>query len=187
MGKMAMGLVATLGKGLISRGTTGGARGMQGNMGDRGRQRQTDPLEEVLRLLLDRGREREKAAADARRSPVRDGGDAGLGVPVVPSAATEAEQSATAGNEERAAALAALLAHVTSFTDGRVRLRHPALRERAFHAPLRELLERADCFTGLTFSQRAGSLLLEYVPQRHSRADFWEAALPVGFFLARCA
>ncbi|HJA79986.1 MAG TPA: hypothetical protein H9784_10565 [Candidatus Desulfovibrio intestinavium] len=87
---------------------------------------------------------------------------------------------------ERRAALAALLAHITSFTDGRVRLRHSALRADAVHAPLREALELAGCFTGLTFSRRTGSLLLEYDPQRHSRADFLEAALPVGFFLARC-
>lgn len=86
----------------------------------------------------------------------------------------------------REAALSALAAHTVRVTRGRVRLRHPALRRPEAHAPLREALDRQRCFTALTFSARTGSLLLEYDGHRLSHADFCEAALPLGRFLAQC-
>lgn len=92
----------------------------------------------------------------------------------------------TAAEKRRAAALRALDAHMVSFINGRARLRHPALRQTAVHAPLRDALARAGCFTALTFSARTGSLLLEYDGRRLSPADFCDAALPLGWFLARC-
>lgn len=85
----------------------------------------------------------------------------------------------------REAALSALAAHTVSKTRGRVRVRHPALRRPEAHAPLREALDRQRCFTALTFSARTGSLLLEYDGHRLSHADFCEAALPLGRFLAQ--
>lgn len=85
----------------------------------------------------------------------------------------------------RVAALAALEAHIVSFTNGRVRLRHPALRQPEAHAVLREALGNQRCFTELTFSARTGSVLLEYDGRTLSRADFGEAALPLGHYLAQ--
>lgn len=116
-------------------------------------------------------------------------------VPVPPGDATavSAGEDTTAGMRaesaadwRRAAALEALEAHMVSFINGRARLRHPALRLAAVHAPLRDALAQAGCFTALTFSARTGSLLLEYDGSQLSRADFCAAALPLGWFLARC-
>lgn len=209
MGKMGIGLVAVLGKALLGGGTAGGAPGAWGGMarrmlavaggergggaspfarsgggkggagrgqGGRGRKQQAEPLEEALRQLFAADRSAGIEMDEGKPPLAASAGEASIDVAELPSDAAA----------ERRAALAALLAHITSFTDGRVRLRHSALRADAVHAPLREALELAGCFTGLTFSRRTGSLLLEYDPQRHSRADFLEAALPVGFFLARC-
>lgn len=97
-----------------------------------------------------------------------------------------APSTASVGDIGREAALSALAAHIVSFINGRVRLRHPALRQPEAHGPLREALGRQGCFTALTFSARTGSILLEYDGHRLSRADFCEAALPLGRFLASC-
>lgn len=102
------------------------------------------------------------------------------------SAPEDVPVGSVSGDRRREAALAALAAHIVSFTDGRVRLRHPALRHAGTHAPLQEALARTGCFTALTFSERTGSILLEYDGRHLSRADFCEAALPLGWFLAQC-
>lgn len=214
LGKMGIGLAALLGKELFARGAAGGALGILGGLGKRmagsvggkggasprgqgggqgrgqgggGRARQAAPssnvLEDALRRLLDDGRAAASGAAGMGQAPRTDIGGTIPGMQALPSD-TPAD---TAAEQRRAAALDALLAHITSFADGRVRLRHPVLREAAVHVPLREELTRAGCFTGLTFNAKTGSLLLEYDPRRHSRADFLDAALPVGLLLARCA
>ena len=199
MGKMGMGLAALLGKELLGRGAAGGVLGAVGGLGrrmvgggggqgggkgasgrgqgGRGRAQRTEPLEDALRQLLDAGRSAVSGRGDGERPAAAAAGETRVGA--LPSGTTLTAQ--------RQAALDALLAQVASFTDGRVRVRHPVLRETAVHEPLREELTRAGCFTGVTFNAKTGSLLLEYDPRRHSRADFLEAALPVGLLLARCA
>lgn len=210
MGKMGIGLAALLGKELLGRGAAGGALGALGSLGKRmvgsggrggasqrggqgrgqgrgqagGRNRQADPLEDALRRLLDGGR---AAAPDAARNGQESGSVVGEAIPDARALPLDTTAADASPDRRRAAAMEALLAHVASFIDGRVRVRHPVLREAAVHAPLREALERAGCFTGLTFNAKTGSLLLEYDPRLHSRADFLEAAVPVGLLLARCA
>lgn len=105
--------------------------------------------------------------------------------PPPPGTPPAAPSTLSGGDVSREAALAALKAHIVSFTNGRVRLRHPALRQPEAHAVLREALGQADCFTELTFSARTGSILLEYDGRTLSRADFGEAALPLGHYLAQ--
>lgn len=128
------------------------------------------------------GGERQDALRDMLLDVLPGQGDAAC--PPVYSLPGESSvaSSADAGRE---AALSALEAHIVSFINGRVRLRHPALRQPEAHAFLREALGCRDCFTALTFSARTGSILLEYDGRRLSRADFGEAALPLGRFLAQ--
>ena len=61
--------------------------------------------------------------------------------------------------------------HITSFIDGRVRVRHPALRVEENAAPLRELLGSLPGMRQVAINSRTGSLLLEYDPARLSRED----------------
>ncbi|WP_297261982.1 hypothetical protein [uncultured Desulfovibrio sp.] len=150
----------------------GGRRGGQaGRMAGRcaagGRREQTDGLWETAQELL--------TPSDAA---------AACGMPA-DRKATDAVADRPVDDACRKAALTALAAHTVSFIDGRVRLRHPALRRPETHAPLREALARESIFSALTFSARTGSLLLEYDGRRLSHADFCEAALPLGWFLAQ--
>lgn len=70
---------------------------------------------------------------------------------------------------------------VTSFMDGRVRLRHPALKNAAQAERVRPLLASMPGMRNVTVNSRTGSLLLEYDPARISREDLlslagqWEA------------
>lgn len=209
-GKMGIGLVALLGKEFLGRGTAGAALETLGSLGKRmvgsgggrggasssgqrggqgrgqagGRKRQADPLEDALRRLLDGGR---SAAPDVEESGQTSGTPVGEAILDARALSSGRKAADASPDQRRAAAMEALLAHVASFTDGRVRVRHPVLREVAVHEALREELTRCGCFTGMTFNAKTGSLLLEYDPRRHSRADFLEAAVPVGLLLARCA
>ncbi len=150
---------------------SGRRSGQNGRMdrrhGGHGRGRQDGLMDAVLDALP----QREKGMIPPRNTP-REGDMTG---------------PETVGTDVcRETALSALAAHTVSKTRGRVRLRHPALRRPEAHAPLREALDRQRCFTALTFSARTGSLLLEYDGHRLSHADFCEAALPLGRFLAQC-
>lgn len=53
--------------------------------------------------------------------------------------------------------------------------------------PMRRMMRCADRFTGMAFNAKTGSLLLDYAPRGHSRADFPDAALPVELLLAQWA
>ncbi len=101
-----------------------------------------------------------------------------------------AEEASVAGegplDARREAALEALMRHIASFTDGRVRLRHEAFKKQAIHAALRQALEQTGQFTAVEFKAATGSVLLRYDAGRLSRADFLEAAMPLGLFLATC-
>lgn len=151
---------------------SGRRNGQNGRMGGRhGGHGRGKPQDGIMDAVLDVLLQREKGRIPPRNTP-REGDMTG------PETA-EPEVC-------REAALSALAAHTVSVTRGRVRLRHPALRRPEAHAPLREALDRQRCFTALTFSARTGSLLLEYDGHHLSHADFCEAALPLGRFLAKC-
>lgn len=146
----------------------GGQAGrMTGRSAGGGRRERTDGLWEAAQELL----------FTRRDTPAADGMSAA-------SKAGDTSADGLSAEEIREDALKALAAHTVSFTNGRVRVRHPALRLWETHAPLREALTREPFFTTLTFSARTGSLLLEYDGRLASRADFSEAALPLGWFLA---
>ncbi len=66
--------------------------------------------------------------------------------------------------------------HVKSLIDGRVRVRHPALRHEKNAAPLRELLGCLPGMNRITINPRTGSLLLEYDPSLLSREDLLSLA-----------
>ena len=100
-----------------------------------------------------------------------------VGVPAVKEDSVDAR---------REAALKALMRHITSFTDGRVRLRHEAFKEQAIHAALRQPLELTGQFTAVEFKAATGSVLLRYDAGHLSRDDFLEAAMLLGLFLATC-
>lgn len=147
-------------------GQGGRAAGRHGGHSGHGGRSQDGLMDVVLDVLP----QREKGTIPARHVPLA--GDA--------TGPTTTETAVC-----REAALSALAAHTVSVTRGRVRLRHPALRQPETHAPLREALAREPFFTALTFSARTGSLLLEYDGSRCTHADFCEAALPLGWFLAQ--
>ena len=100
-----------------------------------------------------------------------------VGVPAVKEDSVDAR---------REAALKALMRHIASFTDGRVRLRHEAFKEQDIHAALRQPLELTGQFTAVEFKAATGSVLLRYDAGRLSRDDFLEAAVVLGLFLATC-
>ena len=70
---------------------------------------------------------------------------------------------------------------VTSFMDGRVRLRHSALKDAAQAEQVRTLLASTPGMRNVAVNSRTGSLLLEYDPAQISREDLlslagqWEA------------
>ena len=55
-----------------------------------------------------------------------------------------------------------LLKYVTSFSDGRVRIRHPALRREAVAATAREKLAAIDGVLSVDFNTVSGSVLILY-------------------------
>lgn len=158
------------------RGGQGGR--MEGRHGGHGRGKRQDGLADAVPDVPPLREEAARPAVPAGTVSVPHATPKGYAADTGPDTAAE--------DICREAALAALAAHTVSVTRGRVRLRHPALRQAETHAPLREVLARRHCFTALTFSARTGSLLLEYDGHRLSHADFCEAALPLGQFLARC-
>lgn len=60
---------------------------------------------------------------------------------------------------------------ITSFVDGRVRLRHAALRRDGILPLIEGLLRGLDGVEAVTTNPRSGSLLLEYDPARLTRDD----------------
>lgn len=178
-----MGLVMLVGKGLL------GTRTGRSLVGRLGRSAAKTVLSRLGKTAT--GAEPSDAGRAGGQSYGRragQGAGAGQGDATCPPVYALPEEGAftsSSGDAGREAALSALEAHIVSFTNGRVRLRHPALRQPEAHALLREALGCQDCFTALTFSARAGSILLEYDGRSLSRADFGEAALPLGRFLAQ--
>ena len=60
---------------------------------------------------------------------------------------------------------------ITSFVDGRVRLRHATLRRAGILPVIEGLLRGLDGVEAVTTNPRSGSLLLEYDPTRLTRDD----------------
>ncbi len=81
--------------------------------------------------------------------------------------------------------IALLQASVVSFSSGRVRLRHPQLKESKDHVALQKaLLEEG--LSEVTFKASTGSALIIYDTKRFSDETFWVATLPLAIYLA-CA
>ena len=200
MGKMGLGLLGFVGKSLLSGGGAAGSvlsavgKGCAGGAGKggggssvlSGRNQNAAPLEEAFAALLDKDRAATGTRLETASRPEL--------APFTPSADQIidvcAEEAPVTGegplDARREAALEALMRHIASFTDGRVRLRHEAFKEQAIHAALRQALEQTGQFTAVEFQAATGSVLLRYDAGRLSRADFLEAAMPLGLFLATC-
>lgn len=79
-----------------------------------------------------------------------------------------------------------LLRHVTSFIDGRVRLRHPALRQHHVVAQIEPRILSVKGIRSAEFNERSGSLLVQYDPSVLSRDDLIRQALPWASYLDAC-
>lgn len=66
--------------------------------------------------------------------------------------------------------------YITSCLEGRVRLRHPALREATTAEMLHLFLANLPGIRNIAINQRTGSLLLEYDPQQLRMQDLLELA-----------
>lgn len=168
--KLALPLVQILGSRVLSGTlTTGkGSRGRGGSSGSGhggGRKDASSSWGEVLDLLRQETRQPESVRISA---------------PVATPENPDILEKRPVAIEPQEAEYVAVQACVTSFLDGRVRLRHPVLRDASVQADLQDMLERQGCFTVIRFSAAAGSLLLEYDARRLSRPAFWAAVLPVG-------
>lgn len=84
-------------------------------------------------------------------------------------------------------ALRCLAAHVTSFTDGRVRVRHPALCTVSDLEALRRQLLARPGMREVTFNPVTGSALLRYDSEKLDRMEALTSALPLGVYLVRSA
>ena len=193
MGKMAVGLLGLMGKGLLGGGTrragtalsilgkgSGCMRsGGQGCGSGRGG-RNSSPLEEALTSLLERNGAAACLSTASRSELEASSADADI----IDVCAVEKTASARSSAAEREAALKALARHIVSFTDGRVRLRHEVFKKAFVHAPLQQALTAGGMFTSVEFKASTGSALLLYDAGKMSRTEFMEAALPLGSFLA---
>lgn len=73
--------------------------------------------------------------------------------------------------------------YITSYIDGRVRLRHPALRDEGKIALLRQLASSIPGILEISANPRTGSLLLEYDPEKMNRDSLLELAAPLEVFM----
>ena len=194
IGRLALGLLGGLGKGMMAAGGgkvalglakmalggkgkgSGGRGGKAGGEGcgrlEGGRQRDL-PLEKLSGLL----EEREVRNSGMNAEKVFSSGG------VMPGVRPESDGTAAMTDADRAA-LRCLAAHIVSFTDGRVRLRHPALRAAVPDALRRELLG-CPGLQEVTFNVMTGSALLFYDTGRLDRPGLLAAILPLGRYLAR--
>ena len=70
--------------------------------------------------------------------------------------------------------------YVRSFMDGRVRVRHPALRDAAIAGKARAALLRGDGVRDIELNPLSGSALILYDSTRLSQDRLIEAGLPLG-------
>ena len=194
LGRLALGLLGGLGKGAMAAGGgkmalelakmalggKGRGAGRGGGTGGRGSQgggrQQNMPLEELLGALSG-----EQKARAAGKIP------SGRGLPSEPAACAlcwEGEGTAVMADDNETA-LRCLAAHIVSFTEGRVRLRHPALRAAPVPDALRrELLEHPG-LREATFNVVTGSALLLYDAGQLDRPGLLAALLPLGRYLVQ--
>lgn len=76
-----------------------------------------------------------------------------------------------------------LLRYVSSFVEGRVRLRHPALRQAAIVAEAKPYLLTVGGITTATFSVQTGSVLILYDTKRLSTEQLIAYAMPWAAYL----
>ena len=69
-----------------------------------------------------------------------------------------------------------VLDHITSFVDGRVRLRHPALKDAATAELVCSVVGAVDGITSVQSNPRTGSLLIFYDAEKLSREQLLELA-----------
>lgn len=199
LGRLALGLLGGLGKGMMAagggkvvlelakmalggKGGGTGSRGGKAGGGGRGGQgsgRQEElPLEGLLRVLSDKTQRRDAGKASVRGEAPLDG----VAHDVHPEGGDAAPMM---GDDE--AALRCLAAHIVSFTEGRVRLRHPALRAAPVPDALRrELLEQPGVREA-TFNAVTGSALLLYNTGQLDRPGLLAALLPLGRYLVQAS
>lgn len=67
--------------------------------------------------------------------------------------------------------LAALWKYVTSYTDGRVRLRHPGLMREDVCALIQQRFSGIDGVSGVETNPRTGSMLVTYDPEKFTTDD----------------
>ena len=79
-----------------------------------------------------------------------------------------------------------LLRYVTSFIDGRVRLRHPALHQHQVVAEIQPRILSIKGIQSAEFNERSGSLLLHYDIDVLSRDELIQQALPWASYLDEC-
>ncbi len=200
IGRLALGLMGGLGKGMLAagggkvalelakmalggRGKGSGGRGGKAGGGGRGGQgadgrQQEAPLEELLRVLSDKTQRRDAGNVSFGKEAPLDGATH----EVYPE--SDGAAAMTVADE---AALRCLTAHIVSFTEGRVRLRHPALRAAAVPDELRrEMLEHPG-LREVTFNAVTGSALLLYDAGQLDRPELLAALLPLGRYLVLAA
>ena len=197
LGRLALGLLRGLGKGMCAAGGGGMASGLlrsavaasgrknggnRGGMGrgggcrKKGRGQTGFSLEEAARGLLAERRTDIAGPENDRERPLE-----ATVIDVRP------EERPTPVMPDEETALRCLAAHVTSFTEGRVRLRHPALHVAAGLEELRRQLLTRPGVRDVTFNPVTGSALLLYDAGQLDRLGLLAAALPLGFFLASTA
>lgn len=196
MGRLALGLLGGLGKGMLAAGGGkaalglartalgslggrgqgcggGGRQGGKGRGGQRGGQQEL-PLEDILQALL--GESTVQAPTSAHKTT-----EAPLQATVI-DVRPEGSAAMQAPDE---AALRCLAVHISSFVDGRVRVRHPALQEQGpALEELRRQLQMRPGMQEVSFNPTTGSALLRYDAARLDRLAFLAAALPLGAYLA---
>ncbi|HJD96962.1 hypothetical protein [Mailhella massiliensis] len=175
-GNITIGILKLLGRGLSMK-STGSAFASAGkNMRGRGKgmggKKGASLTEEALDFLLKDPHEGKRQSSGTPALSLFEKGMTGQNGP------QERQDSAAAREEARAA----LMRHIVSFTDGRVRLRHKAFRDASLHSPLTDALAKSGPWKSIRFNAATGSALLCYDPQM-SREAFLDAALPLGAFL----
>lgn len=199
LGRLALGLLGGLGKGMMAagggkvalelakmalggKGKGSGSRGGKAGGGARGGQgggrRQDVPLDDLLRVL---SAEREVQSVGNVPS------GRGLSSESVARVRCPEGGSSAAMKDDDEAALCCLAEHIVSFTEGRVRLRHPALCAAPVPDALRrELLEHPG-LREATFNGVTGSALLLYDAGQLDRPGLLATLLPLGRYLVRAS
>lgn len=199
IGRLALGLLGGLGKGMMAAGGgkvalelaktalsgkgkgsggRGGRVGGGGRSGQGGGQQQDASLEDLLRALSG-----ERKARDAGK--VFSGKE--LSSESVARALCPEDEGAATMTDADEAALRCLADHIVSFTEGRIRLRHPALRAASVPEALqRELLERPG-LREATFNAVTGSALLLYDAGQLDRPEILASLLPLGRYLVQAS